>query len=173
MRNYEFVLLNDTHFVAIGAQLTRGLRGDSLRYLRSNVFFNVFYDTFGRANGRTRQMTKNDDNSARLRCRTSMRKPLSTVPLGAKKSGEKNPEIDTCEIEGKVLPLADDSRDGRVRELCFVASCEIEFRHLSARSISTFFLYNNENRLNHRRSHYRSQQNNLKIKQDNTKKVIQ
>lgn len=52
MWNYEFVLLNDTHFVAIDTQLTRGLRGDSLRYLRSNVFFNVFYDIFGQTDGR-------------------------------------------------------------------------------------------------------------------------
>lgn len=131
------LLLNDTRFVNVG-DLTRAPRGCSLRYLRSNVFFNVFYDTFGRANGWTRQMTKNDDNSARLRCTVPVapacenrcQRFLSEV---AEKSEEKNHEIDTREIEGKVLPLADDSRDGRVlRELCFVASCEIEFRCIRA-----------------------------------------
>lgn len=125
------------------AQLTRAPRGDARRYLRRNVFFNVFYDTFGRANGGTRQMTKNDDNSARLHrwhraCENHCQRFLSEV---VEKSEKKIHEIDTRKIEGKVLPLADDSRDGHVRELCFVASCKIEFSvHSSTRSISTFFL---------------------------------
>lgn len=93
-------------------------------------------------------MTKNDDNSARLRRRAAA--PLRAKTVGQrflsevaekKWKGKKNHEMDTREIEGKVLPLADDSRDGRVRELCFVAIREIEFRmHSSARLIATFFL---------------------------------
>lgn len=65
---------------------------------------------------------------------------------GGKGEGRKNHEIDTREIEGKVLPLADDSRDGRVWELCFVASREIEFRCILERSFDFYVLpvYNDE-----------------------------
>lgn len=127
-RSYEFCTVEShrvswTLVISWGAQLTRGPRGDARQYLRRNVFFNVFYDTLdGQTDGRGkwRKMTiiRRGCVAVQLHRRAKTVGNVSSRGGSGKKRG-KNHEIDTCEIEGKVLLPADDSRDGRASKALF------------------------------------------------------